>query len=283
MPTERKITIHNITRNDWDNIAIHYDPKNITEEQIMKIINYSKKINKKRNLFFEKSSHRFIEVQTIFLTGEPILCTYATNVNKQVIELEDFLAEPTEEKLSSCCQASIKTDCGDEGTCCFMCSKCNKPCDIYVEEELPNVRGDNPEYPEDEEQETFDHKTALKKAIDGEKVIRKKYQDDSYDKNDITCFVLSFNEISREFDDCFNSYPEDAEATDWMIYKEPTKKVTTTMREAIKQGLSFEFEGLKYEYGKLHGNEGSLVCDCVFVPTIFIIQNQDKQVTIIEE
>lgn len=35
-----------------------------------------------------------------------------------------------EENLSNCCEAKMRTDCADEGTCCFICEKCNKPCDI---------------------------------------------------------------------------------------------------------------------------------------------------------
>jgi hypothetical protein len=32
--------------------------------------------------------------------------------------------------ISDCCKAEIKTDCADEGTCCFICTACDKPCDI---------------------------------------------------------------------------------------------------------------------------------------------------------
>ncbi len=32
---------------------------------------------------------------------------------------------------SKCCKAEMKTSCADEGTCCFICTKCDKPCDIY--------------------------------------------------------------------------------------------------------------------------------------------------------
>lgn len=35
--------------------------------------------------------------------------------------------------LSNCCKAPVKTDCADEGTCCYVCSKCNEATDIYVE------------------------------------------------------------------------------------------------------------------------------------------------------
>lgn len=35
-------------------------------------------------------------------------------------------------ELSSCCSAAIKTSCADEGTCCYMCKKCENACDALV-------------------------------------------------------------------------------------------------------------------------------------------------------
>jgi hypothetical protein len=32
--------------------------------------------------------------------------------------------------LSNCCAAPAKVDCADEGTCCYMCEKCGKACDV---------------------------------------------------------------------------------------------------------------------------------------------------------
>jgi hypothetical protein len=32
--------------------------------------------------------------------------------------------------LSKCCKAKIRADCEDEGTCCYTCKKCGKPCDF---------------------------------------------------------------------------------------------------------------------------------------------------------
>ncbi len=39
-------------------------------------------------------------------------------------------------KVSSCCQANVRVDCADEGTCCHVCIKCNKPCDAISDEGL---------------------------------------------------------------------------------------------------------------------------------------------------
>ncbi len=35
---------------------------------------------------------------------------------------------------SNCCNEPTYTDCADEGTCCYMCSKCNKSCDAMPEQ-----------------------------------------------------------------------------------------------------------------------------------------------------
>lgn len=34
--------------------------------------------------------------------------------------------------LSNCCQATVTTDCGDEGTCCYICTACKRGCDTVV-------------------------------------------------------------------------------------------------------------------------------------------------------
>jgi hypothetical protein len=34
---------------------------------------------------------------------------------------------------SKCCDAELKVSQADEGTCCFICTKCGKPSDIKVE------------------------------------------------------------------------------------------------------------------------------------------------------
>lgn len=34
--------------------------------------------------------------------------------------------------LSKCCGAKMDVDCGDEGTCCYICDHCGKPCDGKV-------------------------------------------------------------------------------------------------------------------------------------------------------
>ena len=42
-------------------------------------------------------------------------------------------------ELSNCCEAELLTDRGDEGTCCWICVKCKKPCDrISGEKKEPN-------------------------------------------------------------------------------------------------------------------------------------------------
>lgn len=40
---------------------------------------------------------------------------------------------------SDCCYAPAKTDCADEGTCCFVCQKCGKPCGILAESEKAEI------------------------------------------------------------------------------------------------------------------------------------------------
>ena len=34
-----------------------------------------------------------------------------------------------EKEVSDCCHEELLTDCADEGTCCYICKKCGKPCD----------------------------------------------------------------------------------------------------------------------------------------------------------
>jgi hypothetical protein len=34
------------------------------------------------------------------------------------------------QQLSNCCKAQVSVSSGDEGTSCFMCNKCKRPCDI---------------------------------------------------------------------------------------------------------------------------------------------------------
>lgn len=46
---------------------------------------------------------------------------------------------------SSCCQAPLKVNFGEEGTNHYICSKCKDPCDVYIEnqqnnEELPKPK-----------------------------------------------------------------------------------------------------------------------------------------------
>lgn len=48
-------------------------------------------------------------------------------------------------ELSNCCNTPVKVDCGGEGTCCWICTTCNKPCDVHqppvleFDESLPTV------------------------------------------------------------------------------------------------------------------------------------------------
>lgn len=38
--------------------------------------------------------------------------------------------------LSKCCKAELDTACGGEGTCCYVCKKCGKPCDPIGSEKI---------------------------------------------------------------------------------------------------------------------------------------------------
>lgn len=38
--------------------------------------------------------------------------------------------------LSNCCKAEMKASIADEGTGCYMCDKCGKPCDAAVWEDV---------------------------------------------------------------------------------------------------------------------------------------------------
>lgn len=40
------------------------------------------------------------------------------------------------EQISNCCKASVKVDTADEGTSCYVCSKCSEPCDVQVKEQV---------------------------------------------------------------------------------------------------------------------------------------------------
>lgn len=31
--------------------------------------------------------------------------------------------------VSKCCRSTFHSDCADEGTCCYVCDNCGKPCD----------------------------------------------------------------------------------------------------------------------------------------------------------
>ncbi len=39
----------------------------------------------------------------------------------------------TKTEKSNCCNAPVTTNCADEGTCCFICTKCDKPCSFQDE------------------------------------------------------------------------------------------------------------------------------------------------------
>ena len=36
--------------------------------------------------------------------------------------------------LSKCCNYSVKVNEADEGTCCYICNGCDKPCDLKERE-----------------------------------------------------------------------------------------------------------------------------------------------------
>jgi uncharacterized protein (UPF0335 family) len=39
-------------------------------------------------------------------------------------------------ELSNCCNAGVKVDSSDEGTSCYVCTQCNKPCDLQMKEQV---------------------------------------------------------------------------------------------------------------------------------------------------
>jgi len=39
------------------------------------------------------------------------------------------------EEKSKCCGVKVQVSMTDEGTCCYICSKCNYPCDVVFNEE----------------------------------------------------------------------------------------------------------------------------------------------------
>lgn len=38
-------------------------------------------------------------------------------------------SQPKETLQSKCCKSTMSTSCADEGTCCYICDECQKPCD----------------------------------------------------------------------------------------------------------------------------------------------------------
>jgi hypothetical protein len=40
------------------------------------------------------------------------------------------------QQLSNCCKAQVTVSSGDEGTSCFMCSECKRPCDLFCDKSL---------------------------------------------------------------------------------------------------------------------------------------------------
>lgn len=36
-------------------------------------------------------------------------------------------------QTSNCCNKEVKVDCGSEGTCCYVCVGCGKPCDLKAD------------------------------------------------------------------------------------------------------------------------------------------------------
>lgn len=47
----------------------------------------------------------------------------------------------TEKLLSKCCNAKIKAECADEGTCCYVCQNCKAGCDFYDSTTKQNAKG----------------------------------------------------------------------------------------------------------------------------------------------
>lgn len=46
-------------------------------------------------------------------------------------------------RVSNCCQADFFVSCGDEGTCCHICTNCDKACDPVANEELEKLMTQN--------------------------------------------------------------------------------------------------------------------------------------------
>lgn len=40
--------------------------------------------------------------------------------------------EDMKKQLSKCCKAEIEVNLGDEGTNCWLCGKCKKPCNVFI-------------------------------------------------------------------------------------------------------------------------------------------------------
>lgn len=230
--TKRKITIHNVKKEDLQNIAIYFSLENINFEIIEKLKFCFEKIGFPWYSFDEAEGYDYI----CFNRGSMNFCShlYVCNKELQIIEIEDFLCE------------------------------------------------------DKEEQETFDYKTALKKAIDREKVKRKVWEGsivmELVNINNRDTFVVGGKEKGFYGSMCEKLITqEDIEATDWMIYQEPK---TMTKEEAIKKGLRFKENNRVYSVHK----DGILWCDKpmfikvkpYIVPAYEFI-NIDKQVTIIEE
>ena len=50
-------------------------------------------------------------------------------MDKRTINLNN---EELESMESECCGYEVYVDCGDEGTCCFMCQKCHSACNVHI-------------------------------------------------------------------------------------------------------------------------------------------------------
>jgi hypothetical protein len=40
------------------------------------------------------------------------------------------------QQLSNCCKAQVSVSSSDEGTSCFMCGECKRPCDLFYDKKL---------------------------------------------------------------------------------------------------------------------------------------------------
>lgn len=61
------------------------------------------------------------------------------------------MTNTTKNEVSKCCHAKAYVDTADEGTSCYMCEKCGKPCDV-------TTKNDKPVWPKNKEIDIASHR-----------------------------------------------------------------------------------------------------------------------------